>query len=163
MGMAQVELFCCPCLGWAFLFHNERSLCKLLSAIMLQLYSPCDGLYNCWHQHLAAVVEMDHKHFMTDSTDIVTVSVGPSIMNLFSTWTYSLTNPSILEHFLMSYPSISMFVSVLHDKLPNVDYYVLIPWGTATWRWLINYLKNIPHAFYFLYDTWELLTCTRIP
>jgi len=32
---------------------------------------------------LAAVVEMYHKHFMTDSTDIVTVSVGPLIMNLY--------------------------------------------------------------------------------
>jgi len=64
---------------------------------------------------------MDHKHFMTDPTVIVTVSVGPLIMHLYSMRTYSLTNPSILEHFLMSCPSIFMFVSVLPDKLPSVD------------------------------------------
>ena len=52
---------------------------------MLQLYSLCDDLYNCCHQYLAAIVETDHKHFMTDSTDVVTVSVGPLIMNVFST------------------------------------------------------------------------------
>jgi len=51
---------------------------------MLQLYSPSDDCYNCCHQYLAATVETDHKHLMTDSTDVVTVSVGPLIMNLFS-------------------------------------------------------------------------------
>jgi hypothetical protein len=88
---------------------------------MLQLYSPCEDLYICCHQYLAAVVELDHKDFMTDSTNIVTFSEGPLILNLFSMSAYSLTNPNILEHFLMSCPSISMFISVLPNKLPSVD------------------------------------------
>jgi len=51
---------------------------------MLQLYPPCDDLYSCCHQYLAAVVGTDQKHFVADSANVVTVSVGPLIMNLLS-------------------------------------------------------------------------------